>query len=209
MAIIPAEKLEDIQNVQYGENAKIMVPFTTVPLITNGLVGDQIVSFFDCVQQILTIYYTDFDLAYSLLKPLQDAYIQASFPMIEQGFENCPSFMTPVYAKDEANLSYEGVIGYSWPNDPYAKGYFIHTLRVVKKIFSQRQSRKMAKHLNRYSLLLTNLFISLESTLLSCSMCRVLWRLLVNLENVSQEQLKRSSLLIDRVFIDHFQDRKP
>jgi len=44
--------------------------------------------------------------------------------MIEQGFENCPSFITATYAKDEANLSYEGVVGYSWPNDPYAKGSY-------------------------------------------------------------------------------------
>jgi monoamine oxidase len=120
-AISPA-KLEAIQNVQYGENAKIMVPFTTAPSATTRLIGDEIVSFFDCVQQILTIYYTGATSSFSP-QTIADAYIQAS-PMIERGFENFPSFRTPVYARDEANLSYEGVVGYSWPNDPYAKGTY-------------------------------------------------------------------------------------
>lgn len=120
--IISPEKLEAIQNIQYGENAKIMVPFTTVPSLTTGLVGDEIVSFFDRAQQILTIYYTGAKSSFSP-QTIADAYIQAR-PMIEGGFENCPSFITPVYAKDQVNISYKGVVGYSWPNDPYAKGSY-------------------------------------------------------------------------------------
>lgn len=120
--IIPPEKLEAIQNVQYGENAKIMVPFTSIPSTTTGIVGDKIVSFFDSIQQILTIYYTG---STSFFSPqtIEESYVQAR-SMIEQGFENCPPFVTPIYAKDEANLSYEGPVGYSWPNDPYAKGTY-------------------------------------------------------------------------------------
>lgn len=120
--IIPDSKLEAIRKVQYGANAKIMVPFTTDPLTTTGLVGDEIVSFFDRAQQMLTVYYTG---QTSLFSPqtIASSYIQAR-SMIERGFENCPSFTTPIYAKDEANLSYEGPIGYSWPNDRYAKGTY-------------------------------------------------------------------------------------
>lgn len=120
--VISPERLSAIQDVQYGENAKIMVPFTTVPSATTGLVGDEIVSFFDRVQQILTIYYTGATSSFSP-QNIANAYVQAR-PMIERGFENCPPFITPVYARDEANLSYEDVVGYSWPNDPYAKGTY-------------------------------------------------------------------------------------
>lgn len=120
--IIPPERLEAIQNIQYGENAKIMVPFTTAPSATTGLVSDEIVSFFDHVQQILTIYYTGATSSFSP-ETIANTYIQAR-PMIERGFENCPSFITPIYARDKADLSYEGVLGYSWPNDPYAKGTY-------------------------------------------------------------------------------------
>jgi monoamine oxidase len=120
--VISPEKLEVIQNVQYGENAKIMVPFTSAPATTTGVVGDGIVSFFDCIQQILTIYYNG---SASIFAPetITQAYMQAR-PLIERGFENCPSFMPPTYAIDEANLSYEGPVGYSWPNDPFARGTY-------------------------------------------------------------------------------------
>lgn len=120
--IIPDPKLEAIRKIQYGENAKILVPFTTNPSTRIGLVSDEIVSFFDRAQQILTVYYTG---EASLFSPqtIAGSYIQAR-SMIEHGFENCPSFTTPIYARDEANLSYEGPVGYSWPNDPYAKGSY-------------------------------------------------------------------------------------
>lgn len=133
--IIPSEQLEAIQNVQYGENAKIMVPFTSIPFTTTGIVGDKIVSFFDCVQQILTIYYTG---STSLFSPqtIEESYTQAR-SMIEQGFENCPAFITPTYAKDESNLSYEGVVGYSWPNDPYAKGTYSYIASGQEKLLTE------------------------------------------------------------------------
>ncbi len=120
--IIPDSKLEAIRKVKYGANAKIMVPFTTAPLAKSGVVSDEIISFFDRTQQILTVYYTG---KTSLFSPesISSSYIQAR-SMIEHGFENCPSFTTPMYAKDEANLSYDEPIGYSWPNDPYAKGTY-------------------------------------------------------------------------------------
>jgi len=125
--IIPDRKLEAIQKIQYGANAKIMVPFATAPATTTGLVGDEIVSFFDQAQQMLTVYYTG---ATSLFSPqtIASSYHQAR-PMIERGFENCPSFILPIYAKDEADLSYDGPVGYSWPNDPYAKGTYSYTAK--------------------------------------------------------------------------------
>jgi monoamine oxidase len=133
--IISPERLEAIKNVQYGQNAKVMVPFTTIPSATTGLVGDEIISFFDRVQQILTIYYTG---STSLFSPqtIADSYIQAR-PMIERGFENCPSFMIPTYAKDEVNLSYGGVIGYSWPNDPYAKGTYSYIASGQERLLTE------------------------------------------------------------------------
>jgi monoamine oxidase len=99
-----------------------MVPFTTVPPTTAGLVSDAIVSFFDRNQQLLTIYYSGPASAFSP-ETIANTYLQAR-PMIERGFEDCPPFATPVCAMDKANLSYEGVVGYSWPNDPYAKGTY-------------------------------------------------------------------------------------
>ena len=121
--IIPSEKLEAIQNIQYGQNAKIMVPFADLPATTTGVVGGDVVAFFDTLQQMLTVYYTG---QASLFSPetVTSSYKLAR-PMIEKGFaSDCPPFATPVYAKDEADLSYDGPVGYSWPNDPYARGTY-------------------------------------------------------------------------------------
>lgn len=120
--IIPPEKLEAIHNVQYGTNAKILLPFTTPPSATTGLINDELVAFFNPAQQMLTIYYTGTASSFSP-NTIGDAYSLA-YPMIKRGFDNCPSFTTPLYAKDEPSLSYEGAVGYSWPNDPYAKGTY-------------------------------------------------------------------------------------
>lgn len=120
--VIPLKKLEAIQNVHYGENAKILVPFNSAPSITMSAINDECSSFFDRNKQILTIYYTG---STSLFSPqtISKAYAKAR-PMIEHAFENCPPFTAPTYAKDEADVSYENAIGYSWPNDPYIKGSY-------------------------------------------------------------------------------------
>lgn len=120
--IIPDQKLEAIQNVQYGENAKIMVPFDSSPPTIRGVVCDEIISFFDPSQHFLTIYYTGETSRFSP-ETISKSYIQTR-PMIELGFKNCPPFKTPVYAQDAANRTYEGPVGYSWPNDPYAGGSY-------------------------------------------------------------------------------------
>ncbi|MBX9744201.1 MAG: FAD-dependent oxidoreductase [Chlamydiales bacterium] len=121
--VIPPQKLDQIRDVRYGENAKIMVPFIAPPVKTTGVVGNEIVSFFDVGQQLLTVYYTGKTSFFSS-ETIANSYIQAR-PMIEAGFgDNCPSYEEPVYAEDLGNLSYNGAVGYSWVNDQYAKGTY-------------------------------------------------------------------------------------
>lgn len=121
--VIPFQKLDQIRDVRYGENAKIIVPFMVPPVKTTGVVGDEILSFFDVGQQLLTVYYTG---KTSLFSPetVASSYIQAR-SMIEMGFgDDCPSYEQPTYAEDLGNLSYDGPVGYSWLNDQYAKGTY-------------------------------------------------------------------------------------
>jgi monoamine oxidase len=120
---IPAQKLEAIQKVEYGQNAKIITPLATLPTKTTGVVGDEVVSFFDDAQQLLTIYYTGKTSLFSP-KTIADSYAQAR-PMIEMGFgSHCLPTMLPTHAEDRLNFSYDGPVGYSWPSDPYAKGTY-------------------------------------------------------------------------------------
>lgn len=164
--IIPDSKLKAIRKVQYGANAKIMVPFTTDPSTTTGLVGDEIVSFFDRVQQILTVYYTG---ETSLFSPqtIANSYIQAR-PMIECGFENCPPFTSPIYAIDEANLSYEWPIGYSWPNDSYAKGTYSYIASGQESVLTATVEENGETFKKLFAPVRQNLYFAGEHTSILC-----------------------------------------
>lgn len=121
--VIPFDRLKAIQSVQYGTNAKILIPFSTCPSKRRGIINDQIVSFFEPIHQILTIYYTGATSLFSK-ETISKAYFQAK-PMLEMGFEeDYPSFVHPIFAEDRSSAIYQNPVGYSWPNDPYAKGSY-------------------------------------------------------------------------------------
>lgn len=121
--VIPLDRLEAIKSVQYGTNAKILVPFSKTPSKRIGLVNDRIVSFFDVSGSILTVYYTG-EASFFSDNTIAHTYTQAR-AMIEMGFgDACPPFITPLFAKDQAFSTYNAPVGYSWPNDPYAKGSY-------------------------------------------------------------------------------------
>lgn len=136
-AIIPPERLQAIKNIQYGENAKILVPFDSVPLRKEGLISDQRICFFNPKEQLLTIYHTG---ATSLFSTdcIADTYAQAR-PIMEKSFANCPPFDPPQSAKDEANQSYVGPVGHSWPNDPFAKGSYSYIAAGQERLLRETQ----------------------------------------------------------------------
>lgn len=122
-SVLSLEQLEAIKKVQYGTNAKILVPFSTPPLKRSGFVNDHMGSFFDVDRHILTLYYTGTSSLFSR-DTIFHAYSQGR-SMIEMGFgEVCPPLIAPLFAQDESFCAYEGPVGYSWPNDPYAKGSY-------------------------------------------------------------------------------------
>ncbi len=120
---IPSERLEAIKSIQYGTNAKILVPFFNPSTKRTVFINDRIGSFFDVSCATLTLYYTGEAGLFSK-DTILNAYRQER-PMIEMGFgDGCPPFIAPVFADDRAFAAYEGAVGYSWPNDPYAKGSY-------------------------------------------------------------------------------------
>lgn len=122
--IIDFQKLETIRNVQYGTNAKIIVPYTPPLEKTTGFVlADESISSFDCAQQLLTVYYTG-KASHFCSETIADSYPQIQ-SMVQATFaSDCVPTTLPVYAKDQCDLSYDSPVGYSWPNDPYAKGSY-------------------------------------------------------------------------------------
>jgi monoamine oxidase len=122
--VIDFQKLEAIRNVQYGTNAKIIVPLAPPPAKSTGFViADEGISSFDGAQQLLTMYYAG---KASLFCPetIADSYAQIQ-PLLQASFtSDCLPAALPAYAEDQFGRSYDGPVGYSWPNDPYAKGSY-------------------------------------------------------------------------------------
>jgi monoamine oxidase len=119
--VIAAEKLEAIKNVNYGMNAKILFSFTD-PSKKAGLINDKMVSFLDSTNNVLTFYYNGEISQFS--KEFISTIYEKSKPLIEKWFENTGLPKNPVLANDQPFVNYDTPVGYSWPNDPYAKGTY-------------------------------------------------------------------------------------
>ena len=120
--VIPEEKLNDIKNIQYGTNGKILVPLFQMPLKKMSYNNDRIACYFGGKEPILTLYFTGESGKFTQETILET--IEQERPTLEIGFENlCPP-LNPVFAQDMDFVSYEGPVGYSWPNDPFVKGSY-------------------------------------------------------------------------------------
>lgn len=136
---IPEERLRAIQSVQYGTNAKILVPFPQSPQERKTFINDRIVSFFDAKREILTLYYTGEAARFSQ-ETIAKAYLDER-PMLEIGFGDlCPPLSSPQCAQDRAFASYEGPLGYSWPNDRYAKGSYSYIAAGQESLLTATQT---------------------------------------------------------------------
>lgn len=121
--IIPKKTLSAIQNIQYGTNAKILVPFP-VPYNKQWHPMHRFAaSFFNYSNDLLTIYPFGKNGCFTA-ETITDTYREYdSLFELSFGLENLPK-VAPVYAKDEVFASYHTPIGYSWANDPYIKGSY-------------------------------------------------------------------------------------
>ena len=89
---IPAERLLAIKSIQYGTNAKILIPFNSPPAKTTGVINDKMGSFFDPEQNLLTLYYTG---QASFFSPdtIKETYFK-DLSMLESAFKGSyPSFL--------------------------------------------------------------------------------------------------------------------
>lgn len=123
--VIPIDRLQAIQSIQYGMNAKILVPFSQEPVTKSGLLNDHMLSFFDIEKRLLTLYYLNEASLFSK-KTIAERY-KKERQMLEMGFGGaCPPFVAPAFAEDKSFAAYDGPVGYSFPNDPFAKGTYAY-----------------------------------------------------------------------------------
>jgi len=116
---IPNDRLIKIKRVQYGTNAKILVPIKYENLTYNAIMTDKMVAFFNGDKKLLNLYYTA-DSLFNLNDFLQDAFMA-----IKQGMkgatllEECPTI-----AADHQLGQYTNPVVKVWTEDLYAKGSY-------------------------------------------------------------------------------------
>lgn len=132
--IIDQSRLDAMQSLSYGTNAKILVPFHGIPSTRMYLVEDHKVNFF-WSDSILTMYYSGEASLFS--DDAISSMCTRSQPALDAVFKNlCFSSKPAVYAKDKAFVRYDSPVGYSWPNDPYARGSYSYIKAGQEKLLA-------------------------------------------------------------------------
>lgn len=136
--VIPADRLADIRSIPNGNNAKIILPcvsdFARSTVFVNDHLG--IVTF---VEKMVTLYFTGQASRFSA-QTIADAYGHAEELLHASGFDQNRLHGQPLtYAQDATFVNYAGPVGYSWPNDPYAKGSYSHIAPGHEKLMTTMQ----------------------------------------------------------------------
>ena len=121
--VIPSDTLHAIQNIHYGMNSKIVVPFEHIPSNTKAIVTDHMSAFYTFDRDFLTIYYVKENSRFKA-ETIESTYLHEK-PLLERYFPGIyPSHLPLTYARDEPFASYPGLVGYSWTTDPYFQGSY-------------------------------------------------------------------------------------
>lgn len=120
--VIPPTRLKKIQQVCYGENSKIVVPYRAAQK-ARSIVHNLMVGFSDASHGIITMYYVG---KASKFTPdsLKWLYHQDKNVMDLAWGSLATSPLDPEYAKEQQFATYHGPVGYSWTSDPYAQGSY-------------------------------------------------------------------------------------
>lgn len=120
--VIPEDRLSLMKKVQYGTNAKILIPMAPTNTCRKVWMNGRVVVFFNRDQRVLNIYATN-DFGLFTPNTIQTVY-ERDKEMLEKVYAFAPEAQTAVVAEDGAFAAYDSAVGYSWPLDPYAKGSY-------------------------------------------------------------------------------------
>ncbi len=113
--------LETIKKIQYGENSKVLFPFSDSPGPISGICNERAVSFY--LDNMITLYYSGDTSAFCKNTILESC--KKDHMMLEKHYgDRCAFSKKPTLALDKAFSCYDQPVGHSWPNDPYAKGSY-------------------------------------------------------------------------------------
>lgn len=120
---IPDNRLREIKNILYGSNSKILAPLEYNAEKRMSFVNDHMGAFFNAECNLMTFYYTDTSSHFS--KDTVSETFAKDLNMLEKALGKIyQSRSATAYALDVPFATYEGPVGYSWPNDPFIKGSY-------------------------------------------------------------------------------------
>lgn len=154
--IIPQAKLKTIEKVEYGLNAKIVFSLQEPLAKRTACLNESAICFGNAEGDTMNLYLIK-EASHFSSNTLKENY-QSHLPMIKSFLGNnlleAPTFS---YAEDKANGIYSGVVGYSWPNDPYVKGSYSYVPVGMEESFLQTETI--------YGELVKSLFAPINGTL--------------------------------------------
>ncbi|WP_068471467.1 flavin monoamine oxidase family protein [Candidatus Protochlamydia phocaeensis] len=119
--VIPSSRRLAIEGVEYGTNAKVILPVSPSHIEKGAYTNGRIVTFMNRNEHVLNLYYIG---GYGhFTEESLKARMKQDFAFIECAYE-VEIEVPPILASDQPFASYKGLIGYSWPNDPFAKGSY-------------------------------------------------------------------------------------
>lgn len=121
--VIPCDRLQLIQQVQYGSNAKILIPIKYKNKMYNTAFNSKMVAFFNADQKLLNMYFSGEGGAH--LAKNQQEFFDEGMQTIQLGFKTAIlGHGTLVEARDEQFGRYQTPVLKSWVTDTYAKGSY-------------------------------------------------------------------------------------
>lgn len=120
--VIPAEKLATIRAIRYGTNSKILVPVKPTDEEINQYTNGRMIALRGGHENVATLYYINGhgNFTQTNLKTIYERDV----PTLLMNSELDVFLDEPVMSSDELYASYHGPVGYSWTNDPFAKGSY-------------------------------------------------------------------------------------
>jgi len=119
--VIKKKQLDLINKVQYGKNAKILIPIQYRDIEHNSIITDNMIGFFNTDRKLLNMYFINDNGSYYF----KDKLFAETLPILKQGYQQVKfNESPPVIAKEEQLCQYETPVAKSWVSDPYTKGSY-------------------------------------------------------------------------------------
>lgn len=119
--VIDSAKQNDIKNVVYGTNAKILVPISPFLKKRGVQTNGRFFAYLNGDDHALNMHYI-VNHGLFTAETIEKTF-QQDHPLLSR-FYSVLSDIPPVIARDQAFAFYQGPMGHSWPNDPFAKGSY-------------------------------------------------------------------------------------